>query len=186
MHNCTLFDVERALKDNQIVKNRTLHGQKKMIGQIKPLLHFLNSAFAYSLGNSAVASKTNGPLHQTRDCFQFADFELDTRNRRIIQRGVSIRCGAKTFDLLVLLVSNAGTLVTRDAIRDELWRGRTVEFDQAINNCVRDARRLLGDTVKTPSFIKTIPKHGYVFICPVSIQANFGDSANTRWSPAQA
>lgn len=103
----------------------------------------------------------------TYERYEFADFVLDPNNRLITRHGVEARCNSQTFDLLLLLITHGGNLVTRSMIRDELWKGRTIEYDQAINSCIREARKLLGDSIKAPLFIKTIPKHGYVFVCPV-------------------
>lgn len=104
--------------------------------------------------------------------YSFGEFELDPDNRRIAISGKEIRCSSKAFDLLVLLVSNAGALVTRDEIKEKLWGGRIVEFDQAINNCIRSLRLLLGDNVKSPTYIKTIPKYGYVFVYNTSTRSS--------------
>lgn len=72
--------------------------------------------------------------------------------------------------LLELLVSNAGKLVRRDVIRDNLWPDRHIEFDPAINVCIRDLRRIL-EAHDPRTFIRTIPKHGYVFVADVTVAA---------------
>lgn len=113
-------------------------------------------------------------IRSSRTIYKFSGFELDPHNRRLKNNGVEIECGAKAFDLLALLVANAGDLVTRDLIRKSLWEGRTVEYDQAINNCIREVRRLLGDSVRSPVFIKTAPKHGYRFVHEVSVDTGAG------------
>lgn len=100
--------------------------------------------------------------------YRFNDFLLDPENRSLTRAGRALKCGSKTFDLLVLLVANAGELVTREAIRSRLWAERVVEFDQAINNYIRDLRRVLGDETSRPRYVKTAPKHGYVFVAPVT------------------
>jgi tetratricopeptide (TPR) repeat protein len=55
-------------------------------------------------------------------------------------------------------------LVSRKEIQDALWPDRTVDFDQAINGCIRDLRQILGDDATSPKFIRTTPKYGYTFI----------------------
>jgi DNA-binding winged helix-turn-helix (wHTH) protein len=68
----------------------------------------------------------------------------------------------------VLLVSKAGALVTRDEIREALWRdGTYVDFDQAVNFSIRQVREVLGDSAERPLFIETVPRRGYRFIAPV-------------------
>jgi len=65
-----------------------------------------------------------------------------------------------------LLVSEAGTLVTKDRFMGEVWRGLPVT-DEALTQCIKELRRALGDDASRPGFIETVPKHGYRFIAPV-------------------
>lgn len=70
------------------------------------------------------------------------------------------------FDALVLLVSEAGSLVSKDRFMDEVWRGVPVT-DEALTQCIRTLRRELGDDATNPRFIETVPKHGYRFVATV-------------------
>lgn len=103
-------------------------------------------------------------LHKPQRDYAFGPYHLSPQNRVLTCNGKTVACSAKSFDLLVLLAENAGRLVTRDEIQAALWGDRTIEYDQAINNNIRELRRLLGDDVANPAFIKTVPKHGYTFI----------------------
>ncbi len=93
------------------------------------------------------------------------------RNRR------SVKLQPQPFKLLILLASRAGTLVTRDEIRAELWpAGTFVDFDQAVNFCVRQIRDVLRDSADRPLYIVTVPKRGYRFIAPVEAREAGGRS----------
>jgi hypothetical protein len=71
--------------------------------------------------------------------------------------------------LLGLLLRNAGRLVTRDEIQQALWDDSThVDFDQGINQCVRQVRAALDDVADSPRFIETVPRRGYRFIALVT------------------
>ena len=62
-----------------------------------------------------------------------------------------------------------GTVVTRDEMRRALWQGATfVDFDRAINKAINQLRQVLGDNVKRPRFIETVPRCGYRFVAPVA------------------
>lgn len=106
--------------------------------------------------------------HISTQSLRFGAFELTPSNRVLKRDGIALECGAKPFDLLLLLVSNAGSLVTREQVQITLWGERTVEFDQAINNYISELRQLLGDKASAPQFIKTVPKHGYIFVAEVA------------------
>jgi hypothetical protein len=60
--------------------------------------------------------------------------------------------------------------VSKDRFLDEVWRGVPVT-DEALTQCIRTLRKLLGDDAGRPQFIETVPKHGYRFIAPVDSAA---------------
>ena len=100
--------------------------------------------------------------------FRFAEFHLDPDDRRLRREGAAVELSARYLDALVLLVTEAGRLVTKDRFMDEVWRGVPVT-DEALTQCIRTLRRQLGDDAARPSFIETVPKHGYRFIAVVEV-----------------
>lgn len=103
------------------------------------------------------------------DRYRFGDFLLDARNRRLTRHGESVAVNARYLDALVLLVRERGALVSKDAFHEQVWRGVPVT-DEALTQCIRTLRRLLGDDATRPQFIETVPKHGYRFIAPVEVE----------------
>jgi DNA-binding winged helix-turn-helix (wHTH) protein/tetratricopeptide (TPR) repeat protein len=101
--------------------------------------------------------------------FAFEDFELDWPARELRKRGKRLRIPQQPLHALVLLVNAGGTVVTRDELRRALWQGATfVDFDRAINKAINQLRQLLGDNVKRPRFIQTVPRCGYRFVARVA------------------
>jgi DNA-binding winged helix-turn-helix (wHTH) protein len=100
--------------------------------------------------------------------FRFGEFELDVEGGELRRAGREVRLPPQPFRLLVFLVRRAGTLVSRDDIRAELWPdGTFVDFDQAVNFTVRQIRDALGDSADKPVYLQTVPRRGYRFIAPV-------------------
>ena len=100
---------------------------------------------------------------------RFGEFELDAAAAELRRNGVKLKLQPQPFRLLVLLASRAGTLVTRDEIRQELWpEGTYVDFDQSVNFSVKQVRDVLRDIPDRPLYIETVPKRGYRFIAPVN------------------
>src|SRR5207247_4131969 len=95
--------------------------------------------------------------------YRFDDFFLDESNRQLSRNGDPVPLNSKYLDVLLLLVGRAGQLVEKQRIFDEVWDGVFVT-DAALTQCVKDIRRQLGDDASNPRYIKTVPKHGYIFI----------------------
>lgn len=67
-------------------------------------------------------------------------------------------------ELLLLLLSRRGSVVSRSEIVERLW-GKDVYLDveSSVNTVVRKLRRALGDTAENPKFVLTLPGRGYRF-----------------------
>ena len=70
----------------------------------------------------------------------------------------------RCFDLLVLLVERRNEAVSRGEILDTVWSD-VVVTDGALSQAVRILRRTLGDDPREPTFIRTVQRHGYRFVC---------------------
>ena len=95
--------------------------------------------------------------------YRFDRFTLDVENRTLRRDDAVLDVSNRYFDALVLLVSEAGGLVSKDRFMDEVWRGVPVT-DEALTQCIRNLRRQLGDDATNPRYIETVPKHGYRFV----------------------
>ena len=74
------------------------------------------------------------------------------------------------FRILARLLRSAGTLVTRDELRHELWRQDTfVDFEHSLNAAIKRLRAAIGDRAAQPRFIETLPRRGYRFVAAVHI-----------------
>ena len=95
--------------------------------------------------------------------FRFDRFTLDPGDRRLLRDDVPVELNARYLDALILLVHEAGALVSKDRFMEEVWRGVPVT-DEALTQCIKTLRRQLGDDAARPRFIETVPKHGYRFL----------------------
>jgi predicted ATPase len=97
---------------------------------------------------------------------QFGCFQLDTKNECLWQNGVQIGLTPKPFAVLRYLVENPQRLVTHDELLDKLWPETYVQ-PQVLRTYVLELRKLLGDSVDSPRFIRTVPGRGYWFLAQV-------------------
>lgn len=101
---------------------------------------------------------------------RFGVFELDPRSGELRRAGARVRLKPQPFKVLALLATRAGQVVTREEIQREVWgEGTFVDFDQGVNQCVREIRAALADDAEGPRFVETLPRRGYRFLAPVEI-----------------
>ena len=83
-------------------------------------------------------------------------------------------------ELLILLTTRRGELVTREEIAERLWGKEVfVDIDHGINTAIRKIRRALGDDPDNPRFVETVVGKGYRFATEVS-SSNGGLAAETQ------
>ena len=93
---------------------------------------------------------------------------LDLRSGELKRDGRRTRLQGQPGQLLAILVSRSGELVTREELRAKLWPKDTfVDFDHGLNNAVNRIREALGDSAGSPRYVETVPRKGYRFICPI-------------------
>ncbi len=105
--------------------------------------------------------------------YRFGEFDLDGRGYRLRRGASSIELPPKALDLLFLLASRPGALVSKDDILDALWPGVSVT-DNAITQVVSELRQALGESPAEPQFIQTVPRRGYRFISEVTVTGGTG------------
>src|SRR5437762_8313949 len=96
----------------------------------------------------------------------FPPFRLDPVNQCLWREGERISLAPKTFAVLRYLVENPGRLVTQDELLEAVWPGTYVQ-PEILRKYILDIRKALGDPIKSPLFIETLPKRGYQFIAAV-------------------
>jgi eukaryotic-like serine/threonine-protein kinase len=102
--------------------------------------------------------------------YRFGMFELDPSTGELLRKGTRVRLQDQPFRLLLLLVQNAGEVVTREEVRTQLWTEDTfVEFDNSLNVAVRKLRDALRDDADAPVYVETVPRRGYRFVAPVEM-----------------
>jgi DNA-binding winged helix-turn-helix (wHTH) protein/Tol biopolymer transport system component len=99
---------------------------------------------------------------------QFGPFEFNPTQHELRNGGDRATLPSSLNKLLLLFVSRAGELVTREEIADALWEDQsTVDIVAGINTAVRRLRTELGDG--NGIFIETVVGAGYRFAAPVSV-----------------
>jgi two-component system response regulator RegX3 len=88
---------------------------------------------------------------------------IDTSLRQALVRGVEVELSRKEFDLLALLVSEAGNVVTRVQCMERIWRDRTKGDSRTLDTHVKRLRKKVELTPAEPRHILTVRGIGYRF-----------------------
>ncbi len=100
--------------------------------------------------------------------YSFAGWKLNTLSREILNPdGVTIVLTSTEFDMLAVLCSHAGEVMSRDRLV-RLTQGRRVEpYDRSVDTLISRIRQKIELTPETPAMIKTVRNGGYLFGLPV-------------------
>jgi len=90
---------------------------------------------------------------------------LDTLDERAFLNGAPLALSPKPFALLRALMASPQTLVTKDALFDDVWDGLALG-DAVLTTAVKEARQALGDSARAPRWIETVHGRGYRFLKP--------------------
>ena len=96
---------------------------------------------------------------------RFGPFRLDMGQRQLWRDRNPVRLGSRAMDILCVLASAKGQLVTKDEFMTRVWAGQTVE-ENAIQVHVSALRKALAGDRTESNYVMTVPGRGYRFIAP--------------------
>lgn len=96
----------------------------------------------------------------SRGVFSFGAFTAVPAARELFRDGVAVRLGGRAFDLLVLLLTSRGQVVSKEIIMHHVWPTTTVD-ESNLRFQMAALRAVLGDDRDR---IKTITGRGYLFV----------------------
>jgi two-component system response regulator RegX3 len=94
---------------------------------------------------------------------QVGDVRLDPESHEVFVRGDLITLPLKEFELLEVLLDNAGRVVTRDSLIDRVWGPHYVGDTKTLDVHVKRLRSKIEDDPSTPRRIVTIRGLGYKY-----------------------
>jgi len=96
------------------------------------------------------------------------DLEVDTESHEVRLRGELVSLPLKEFELLTLLMENAGRVLTRATLIDRVWGADYVGDTKTLDVHVKRLRAKIEDDPSVPSRIVTIRGLGYKYAPPRS------------------
>jgi two-component system response regulator RegX3 len=105
-------------------------------------------------------------INDESGAIEVAGVRLEPDTRRCYVRGEEIKLRRKEFELLQMLLANAGLVLTREVLIDRIWGSDYVGDTKTLDVHVKRLRAILEEDPKSPSLITTVRGVGYRFDSP--------------------
>jgi adenylate cyclase len=103
------------------------------------------------------------------DFYAFGPYRLDAGKRVLLRDGEMVALPPKAVDVLVVLVESAGQLVEKGELLAKVWPDTFVE-DGNLSVNIFTLRKVLGEADGEGEYIRTVPRRGYTFVAPVTVE----------------
>ena len=100
-----------------------------------------------------------------RSDFQIGDRLVRPGLNRIEGPSGPVTVEPRVMEVLAHLAARRGEVVSKEELVREVWEGRFVS-DDVVWRSIRELRRALGDDARSATWIRTIPKRGYLLAAP--------------------
>jgi len=90
------------------------------------------------------------------------DWALDTATRQVERGGDAVHVSPKAFDLLTVLLLERPRAVSKAELLRRVWPDVVVS-EVNLTCLVSEVRSALGDEVRRPRYVRTVPRYGYAF-----------------------
>lgn len=111
------------------------------------------------------------PGADTGDVIEIGDVRLDHDRHEVTVRGEGVRLPLKEFELLALLLENAGRVLTREVLIDRVWGSDYVGDTKTLDVHIKRLRAKIEPDPADPRSIITIRGLGYKYEVPRSGRA---------------
>ena len=114
----------------------------------------------------AVLRRATVPDPERDASLEVGEVSLSRETRTVSRSGEAIELTVKEFDLLAMLLENAGRVVRRGDLMREVWDTSWLGSTKTLDVHVSSLRRKLGDDPGDPRYIKTVRGVGFRFASP--------------------
>lgn len=112
------------------------------------------------------APKSDADDSASAETLEIGDVRLDPERHEVTVRGGEVKLPLKEFELLELLLTNAGRVLTRDTLIDRVWGETYVGDTKTLDVHIKRLRGRIEDDPAKPTRITTIRGLGYRFEAP--------------------
>jgi len=169
------FEVLRHLREKSHIPVLLLTARGEDVDRIVGLEIGADDYLPKPFNPRELVARIRAILRRTKNGDRFAsppqivrvgDIELDPATRTVRQAGSLIELTSVEFNLLEVLLREAGRVVSRERLVNAVLSRKFSPFDRSIDMHVSKVRKKLGDSEGAPEHIKTIRGVGYIFSRP--------------------
>ena len=99
----------------------------------------------------------------------FGPYCIHPRQRLVLEAGRPLRLGRRAVEILLILLEQAGNVVSKQELIARVWP-KTVVEDGNLRVHMAALRKALGDGQAGQRYIVTVAQRGYSFVAPLSIE----------------
>jgi two-component system response regulator RegX3 len=114
----------------------------------------------------AVLRRTGSQAAGADGAIEIGDVRLDPDRHEATVSGQPIELSRKEFELLRTLMAEAGSVITREALIEEVWDMNWFGSTKTLDVHVSGLRKKLGDDPRSPRYIHTVRGVGFRFSGP--------------------
>src|SRR3712207_2873264 len=170
------YDVARALRDRSSVPIIMLTARGEETDRVVGLELGADDYIVKPFSAREVAARIRAVLRRTEaretgaaapeGPLEAGALTLDTARRSATHAGEELDLTRKEFELLELLLREAGSVVSRERLMDEVWDVNWFGSTKTLDVHISSLRRKLGDDSAAPRYIHTVRGVGFRFAAP--------------------
>ena len=165
------FDVLRELRKNSRVPVVILTARAEEADRIVGLELGADDYVVKPFSAREVAARIRAVLRRVDEspppsapaALEIGDLRLDPSRREATLAGRAVELARKEFDLLELLMRDAGAVVTRERLIEEVWDTNWFGSTKTLDVHVAAVRKKLGDDPSSPRYLHTVRGVGFRF-----------------------
>lgn len=115
-------------------------------------------------------------------CIEFGPFEFRPAERLLLKGKARVEIGSRALDILAILIENAGNVVGKQVLLNQVWPGVIVE-ESSIRVHVASLRRALGDGKDGARYVTNVPGRGYSFVGTIAVRSGAASPPSTPEAP---
>ena len=133
-------------------------------------------------GDKSLMSANNVDPNILSGTYLFDSFSFDVARRALIKGEERFNLTRNQFQILLLLIKNAGEPVTKDQFLNQVWPDQVVEESNLVVN-IHSLRRIIEADNRNPAIIVTIPGMGYKLAGDVTFKEEPPEESVVRAPP---